>query len=63
MLGIRLTEACRFFYPYQAIANFSEEVTNSFNDEVHRVKWHRNFNEAPLRYESLSGNCARDLGT
>jgi hypothetical protein len=36
-----------FFWPYQAIANFSEEVTNSSNGEVHRIKWCRNFHEAP----------------
>jgi hypothetical protein len=35
------------FWPYQAIANFSEEVTNSFNGEVPLIKWRWNFHEAP----------------
>ena len=48
MLCIRLAEACLFLLLCQAIANFSEEVTNSFDGEVRWVKSRRNLHKPPF---------------
>ena len=47
-----------FLWPHQAMANYSEGVTNSFNGEARRIKWRWNLHEVPRyamsRYQAIA---------